>query len=151
MLYCKADSHSSKYVLECLYQLFTTMSLLSTRDSERLIWNCFVNNANMRGTTIPLDLDVEHSNNIVKQGIEHLGANLTEKAISRTCNAESPTTTIIERLDGVVKHLNKSGKHGEISTSKAVEVLIKRAVEVDIYSQVDCRSYKHFSSFAEIN
>ena len=147
MLYCKADSHSSKYALECLYQLFTTMSLLSTRDSERLIWNRFVNNANMRGTNIPLDLDVEHSNNVVKQGIKHLGPNLTEKSISRICNAESPTRTIIERLDGVIKRLNKSGKHAEISTSKDVEVLIKRAVEVDIFSQVDCRSYKHFSSF----
>jgi len=64
MLYCKADgSHSTKYALECRYQFFLVFSLLSPRDSERFIWNRSVNNACRKGTNIPLDLDVEHSNN----------------------------------------------------------------------------------------
>lgn len=147
MLYCKADSHSSKYALECLHQLFTTMALLSPRDSERFVWNRFVNNANMRGTNIPLDLDVEHSNNVVKQGIKNLGPNLTEKSISRICNAESATRTITEKLDAALQQLKKSGRHANVSTNKDVEVLIKRAVEADIFSQIDSRSYKHFSHF----
>ncbi len=40
MLYCKADgTHSTKYALECLYQLFLVYSLLTPRDSERFVWN----------------------------------------------------------------------------------------------------------------
>ena len=40
MLMCKAcGSHSKKYALECLYQLFLVKSLLAPRDSERFLWN----------------------------------------------------------------------------------------------------------------
>ena len=40
MLYCKADgTHSIKYALDCLYQLFLLNSLLTPRDSEHFVWN----------------------------------------------------------------------------------------------------------------
>ena len=90
MLYCKADqNHSTKYALECLYQFFLVYALLSPRGSERFIWNRSVNNACQKVSNIPLDLDVEHNNNYIKQGIKNLGPNVTEKAISRFSCAES--------------------------------------------------------------
>ena len=39
-------------------------------------------NHSVKGGNIPLDKDMEHSNNFVKQGIRNLGPNLTESAIS---------------------------------------------------------------------
>lgn len=87
MLYCKADDpHSTKYLLECLYQFFLVHSLLSPRGSERFTWNRFTNNHGKKGTKIPLDEATEHSDNYVKQAFKNLGPNLTEAAVSRICS-----------------------------------------------------------------
>lgn len=100
LLYCKADGcHSTKYALECLYQFFLIYALLSPRDSERFIWNRSVNNHDTIGTNIPLDLDVEHSNNFIKQAIKNLGPNVTEKAITRNSTSESATRAISDSID----------------------------------------------------
>ena len=63
LLFCKADGQASnKYALESLYQSFLVHSVLSPRESERLVWNLGVNNKGGRGNNIPSDLEVEHSN-----------------------------------------------------------------------------------------
>ena len=100
LLYCKADkSHSTKYALEFLYQLFLTEVLLSQRDREHFIWNRTVNNCGKKGKNIALGLHVEHSNNYVKQGIKNLGSNLNERSTNRICNAESGMWQIMENVD----------------------------------------------------
>ncbi len=145
MLYCKADgSHSTKYALECLYQFFLVHALLSPTDSERFVWNRSVNNSCHKGTNIPLDLDVEHSNNFVKQGIKNLGPNVTENAVSRISCAESATRAIVENLDENIRRLARSGRHGSSSEDKDLKELVKRAVEEDIFTQHEIRSYKEF-------
>ena len=83
-MYCRADTkHSTKYALECLYQFFLVYAVLSPRDGERFKWNRSVNNSGTVGKNIPLDLDVEHSNNYLKQAMKNLGPNLREKAVLR--------------------------------------------------------------------
>ena len=93
MFYCKADgTHSTKYALECLYQLFLVYALLTPRDSERFVWNRLINNHGKKGCNIPLDESTEHSNNFVKQCIRKLGPNISETAVSGLCKAESSIT-----------------------------------------------------------
>lgn len=148
MLYCKADDpHSTKYSLECLYQFFLAYSLLSPRDSERFIWNRFVNNQGKKGTNIPLDEATEHSNNFVKQSIKNLGPNLTEAAISRICKAESSTSSILENLDESLKRHAKSGKHSDPSKERDLHELIKRAEDMNVFEEEMGRSYNHFCDF----
>jgi hypothetical protein len=89
MLLCKADgSHSTKYALGCLYQLLLVNGVMSEKDAEVFIWNRSVNNHGGIKINIPLDLEVEHSNNYVKQGIRNFGANVTESAVTRISSAE---------------------------------------------------------------
>lgn len=148
MLYCKADqTHSTKYALECLYQFFLVYALLSPRDSERFMWNRSVNNACQKGSNIPLDLDVEHSNNFIKQGIKNLGPNVTEKAISRFSCAETTVTTILDNLDKSVQRIARSGKHARSSDDKDLQQLVKKGLEANIFTQHAQRSYKHFVDF----
>ena len=148
LLYCKADGcHSTKYALECLYQFFLIYALLSPRDSERFTWNRSVNNHNKKGTNIPLDLDVEHSNNFIKQAIKNLGPNVTENAISRISNSETATRTIIDRLDDAIIRVARSGKHGHSSDDTDLEELLKRALDVDIFTQQEERYYNHYRGF----
>lgn len=148
MLYCKADgSHSTKYALECLYQFFLVHALLSQRDSERFVWNRSVNNSGKKGTNIPLDEDTEHSNNFIKQGIRNLGPNVTENAVQRLSHAERPTASILANLDDSIKRLLRSGKHSTANLERDLNELVKRAVEFNIFTELEGRSYKQFCSF----
>ena len=129
MLYCKADGcHSPKYALECLYQFFLTHALLTPRDSTRFIWNRSVNNTFKIGNNIPLDLDVEHSNNFIKQAIKNLGPNITENAISRISNAESSTRAIISKVDDTIVRVARSGRHTQGSAERDLHELLKRRI-----------------------
>ena len=146
LLYCRADeSRSTKYALEILYQFFLVRALVSKRDKERFIRNRFVNNHGVKGGNIPLDEDMEHSNNFVKQGIRNLGPNLTESAISRVCKAENATRTILDKLDGSLNRQSHSGKHPEGSPDKDREELVNRAVDLDVFTETDGRHYQTFN------
>lgn len=149
MLYCREDGcHSSKYALECLYQFFLTKALLSKRDSERFKWNRSVNNFCKPGTNIPLDLDVEHSNNFLKQAIKNLGPNVSEKAVTRICNAESSTRTIMDSIDGSINRVCSSSSHGGGSVAKDVDKLVERLNEADVFTFHEAgRSYTQFCNF----
>jgi len=148
MLYCKSDgTHSTKYSLECLYQFFLVNALLSPRDAERFIWNRSVNNIGKKGTNIPLDEATEHSNNFIKQGIRNLGPNVTEKAVSRLLYSEMHTVKILGNLDETIKHMLRSGKHSEGSTNRDLHELVNRAVELNIFTEIQGRNYNHFKNF----
>ena len=148
VLYCKADgSSSTKYALECLYQFFQIYASLSPRDSERFIWNRFVNNSGKRGSNKPLDEDTEHSNNFIKHGIKNLGPNVTEKAVQRLSYFENSTSMIMGSLDDNIKRLLRSEKHSSASLEKDLHELVKRAIESKIFTKQEGRSYKEFRSF----
>lgn len=148
MLYCKADgSHSTKYALECLYEFFLIYVLLSSTDSERLTWNRTVNNTSKKGTDIPTDEDTEHRNNFIKQGIQNLGPNVTENAVSQLSYSGSPTTSTLRNLDETIKRMLWSGKHSAGSLERDLNELAKTAVEFDIFSEIEGRSYKQFNCF----
>ena len=148
MLYCKADgAQSSKHALECLYQFFLVYTLLSPRDSERFTWNRSVNNTGQKGTNIPLDEDTEHSNNFIKQGIKNLGPNLTEGAVQQVSHAEKSSRSILGKPDETIRRSAKSGRHTQGSTARDLDELVKRAVQFDIFSEIEGRTYKHFQDF----
>ena len=119
MLHCKADgTHSTKYALECLYQLFLVYALSTPRDSERFVWNRSVNNHGKKACNIPLDESTEHSNNFIKQCIRNLGPNITEAVVSRVCKAESTTRLMLQSLHESLQRISRSGSHSESSAKK---------------------------------
>ena len=99
-----------KYALECLYQLLLVNCDLSQRESEIFIWNRSVNNHGGAGRNIPLDLEVEHSNKYIKQGIHNLGVNVTESAVTRIAKAEKSARGIIDNVDRSLHRSIRSGK-----------------------------------------
>ena len=148
MLYCKADrTHSTKYALECLYQLFLVYALLTPRDSERFVWNRSVNNHGKKGCNIPLDESTEHSNNFVKQCIRNLGPNISETAVSRLCKAESSTRLILEKLDEGLQRFSRSGGHSETSEKKDLDELIKKVAGFQAFREIEGHKYVHFLDF----
>ena len=104
MLSCKANgSHSTKYALECLTQFFFVFALLLQRDSEQFVWNRSVNNSGKKAPNIPIDEDMEHESNAIKQGIRNIGPNVTENAVQRIYFARRPTASILSNLVNSIK------------------------------------------------
>lgn len=112
---------------------FQIFALLSPRDSERFIWNRFVNNSGKRGRNIPRDEDTEHSNNSIKQHTKNLGLNVTEKAVQRLSYSENSTSMTMGNLDDNIKRLLRSGKHSSASLEKDLHELVKGAIESKIF------------------
>ena len=111
MLLCKADdSHSTKYALESLYQQLLVNGALSKSEAHVFTWNRTVNNRGGLGSNIPFDLEVEHSNNYIKQGIVHLGVNVTESAVTRIAKAEKPAREVFGKIDKSLQRPVRSGK-----------------------------------------
>ena len=147
MLYCKADgSHSTKYALEYLYQFFLVHALLSERDSARFVWNRSVNNSGKKGTNIPLDEDTEHSNNFLKQGIRNLGQ-MSLRMLFRDYPMQKVQQHQKTNLDDSIKRLLRSGKYSTGSLERDLNELVKRAVEFNIFTELEGRTYKQVSSF----
>lgn len=146
LLYCKADKHSSKYALECLYQMFLINTILSPRDAHRYIWNRGVNNHGMLGKNIPLDLEVEHSNHYLKQAVKNLGPNVNPASISRICKSEKCTRTIINTLQESVKKGFKSGKHTNKNDDEDLKTIVDKLVEHHAFVKQNARTYHSFNN-----
>jgi hypothetical protein len=148
LLYCRADDQgSTKYALECLYQLFLVNSILSPRDSERFVWNRGVSTRGGLGNNIPADLEVEHSNKFIKASIKNLGPNITEKAVKRISQAENGVRSMSDNFDKSLKRVHGYGRRTSSSTEKDLEELVKRAQQIDVYSEEPGRRYEHFKYF----
>jgi len=148
LLYCKADNqHSFKYGLECLYQFFLVFAILSPRDRERFTWNRSINNGGGVGKNVALDLDVEHSNNYLKQAIKNLGPNLTENAVSRIGHAELGARTIMQSMDKNLEKISGSGKHSHSSAECDLSELVKRIGQLKVFDKEIGRRYIHYSNF----
>lgn len=101
-----------------------------------------MSNYGVKGGNIPFDEDMEHSNNLVKQGIRNVGPKLTESAISRVCKAENATCTILDKVDGSLNRQTHSGKHPEGSPDNDIEELVNRAFDLDVLTETDGQHYQ---------
>ena len=111
MLLCKADdSHTTKYTLESLYQQLLVYGVLSKCEGHVFTWNRTVNNRDGLGSNIPFDLELQHSNNYIKQRIVHLDVNVTESVVTRIAKAEKPARELFGKIDNSLQHPVRSGK-----------------------------------------
>jgi len=148
MLLCKSDDpHSTKYALESLYQLLLVNGALSEREAEIFTWNRSVNNHGGSGMNIPFDLEVEHSNNHIKQGINNLGLNVTENAVTRIARAEKPARTVFWNIDRSLKRSVRSGKHVATFPFKDLDEQVKKLVEKGVFRYQEGRLDRHFLHF----
>ena len=73
--YLRNDPGSTKYALEALTLIFQINALLSPKDVHRFVWNGFASNRNGYGNNIPLDLNMEFMNRLLKEVVRKLGPN----------------------------------------------------------------------------
>ena len=148
MLLFKADdSHSTKYALESLYQLLLVNGALGESKAHVFTWNRSVNNHGGFGLNIPFDLEVEHSNHYIKQGIAKLGVNVSESAVARIAKAEEAAREIFSRVDKNLQRAVCSGKHIARFPDKDMDDIVIGLVKKEVFKYQEGHLYKHFTHF----
>ena len=132
LLHFKEEKSTYKYALEALYLQFQIQSLLSPEQAFNLIHNRTVNNRGGPKRNVSLDLDLEHENNFLKQGIRNLGPNVHAGPMRRICCAQKVTKTVLRNYDYECQIIRKSGKHNSADYSKDLKTIIDLLVKESV-------------------
>ena len=150
LLYLQNEgSSATKYSLEALYLMCQVNALLSPQAAHRLIWNRSVKNKTGRGGNIPLDLQLEFYNRILKGALKNLGHNASKKSLDRICHAMGVTNQLLHNFDREAKIIKRSGKHVKQSTQGDLSKVVGELVSQKAMHLTPGRTYNCFSSMGQ--
>ncbi|XP_028518482.1 uncharacterized protein LOC114576306 [Exaiptasia diaphana] len=145
--YLRNDSASTKYALEALTLVFQVNALLSPRDVHRFVWNRFACNNAGYGHNIPLDLNMEFLNRILKEVVRKLGPNAKNpKTIDRYCRAVNVTKVVLDNFDREISLKKMSGKHVRASAIPDLHKVIAELVSQKAFTWTPNREYIHYKN-----
>lgn len=129
-------------VLRMLYSYNYTLSLCQT---HQLLYSRFVNTHGVPGRNIAGDLHMEHLNRSCKDAIRGLGANKTEKSITRIGKALGPLMSVMSNYDtSVVEKELKASRHKVASAEKDMKLIMNELMgRANVFEEVDGRKFKH--------
>ena len=123
MLIFKATQRKN-YSCEAFALLAQMNFILSPRLSQQLRWSRFINTRGGKGHNIPCDLHMEHLNRVLKDGIKGLGANKTEKAITRLGKCISSFDEILSSFDESLEVHHSADFHTVASLEKDITLVV---------------------------
>ena len=145
LLHFKADEGgSTKYALEALYFILQVTSVLSPRQAYRLLWNRSIKGSY---TNVPLDLDMEHDNRMVKEAVKKLGGNVNEKLVNRIVKAQALARRMLESFDRTSLIIKRSGRHTTKSDEKDFKKILAKLVDEGALTRKQNRCYTHYSNY----
>lgn len=134
---------SRKYALEGMYLITQIEAMLSPAEAHSIIWNRFHKRKESFGGNIPLDLMLEHYNNVMKSVIRLLGPNNTNhRAVDRYAKALTINKQLLDNFDLSCKTIVRSGKHTIASAEKDLHKIIKELVKTNALQHTKNRQYK---------
>ena len=92
-----ATGHS-KYALEAV-KLQLQLKSLPPRLVNQITWGRFINTHGGLGHNIPCDYHNEHINKLIKESINHMGANFSQKAMTKIARSVTYISNLSNRLD----------------------------------------------------
>lgn len=148
LLHFYADGGSStKYALEALFLQFQQQALLTPRQAYRQRWNRGVNNSGHKGKNVPLDLEVEHNNKILKESLRKMGSNITHNSVNRSARMLKMATETIDKVAKECNVMKRSGKHFVQSTKKDMGKIVQSLQQQKALEFSPGRSYTHYTNF----
>ena len=96
---------------------------------------------------MPIDLEVEHDNNSIKEGLRKLGPNLTRAAVTRTARMLPIARGVIYHVSKECNLMKRSGKHFVTTTKKDLQKLVRNLLQADALRETPGRHYKHYKQF----
>lgn len=141
-------SGRKNYAIEALTLLTQYHITLPPNLAEQVKWSRFINVHGKPGHNISCDLHLEHNNRLVQTSIGGLGANKSEKAITRVGRALGVLASAMHSFDEELNIAVPSGKHSEkkkdlVDIDEIVMLLLKSNV-------LDLSSKEKFASFPKL-
>ena len=117
---------------------------LPPRLAEQLKWSRFINTHGSAGHNISCDLHMEHLNKIAKVAVDGLGANKSEKAITRVGKAIGTMAGTLDNFDSVNNVPAVSGAHSRKSADKDLHKVVNQLVKSEVFNIKPGRKHKSF-------
>lgn len=143
------SSHGhTKYAYVTLLLLVRIYAILSESEATSLICNRFCNTVGKIGRNIPLDLRLEHLNNLLKACLKALGANVNESSAQRVAAALNGIEMIIASVDSDCESSRASKVRGGKDPAESVNQIVSDLINGDVFSKhPDRDGYKGFATF----
>ena len=128
------------YSLEALY-LLQQCQQLSDRHREQLIWGRTAKTIGRQRCNIACDLHMEHLNRCLKNGIRHIGANITGPAILRTGQSIGVINSICQLFESELNVTSESDKHSYPSFGRDFILILSTLEEFEVFTEKPERQY----------
>ena len=149
LLHFFSASGFNNYAIEMLTNIMQSQILLSKAEAHKCKWASTVNWSGGERKNVEIDLFQENRNKDMKAMIKAMGANKSEKAISRASKAAGGVKKIVEAYEKQVPLRRKSLSHHAHKSSATDEKMIMADLRsVRPFKQVDGR---RFESFGDIS
>ena len=136
--------------LEILYMLFQVYALLSPHSAHQLVWKRFIKTKRCSGGNIPLNLNLEFCNRVVKEAIKKLGPNASKRSIDQICHSMTTAKALMKNFDKDVKMYKRSGKHFPQSLNKDMQTFVNELLHQQALLKPPGRSYHFFYGFKDM-
>ena len=104
------------------------MALLSCSEAHRQLWKRSFNLRGGIGNNIPVDLMVEHNNNIVKELIANQGATVSFASTQLVSRASQGVEAVFDNPDMAIQVHRESGNYARIDKQKDVHLIANEAL-----------------------
>ncbi|XP_028410550.1 uncharacterized protein LOC114533248 [Dendronephthya gigantea] len=150
LLYLRTEGQSAaKYSLEGLYLMCQANALLSQQAAHRLIWNRSVKNKDGPGGNIPLDLQLEFFNRIMKAAVKNLGPNASKSSLNRISHSMGVTNVLMRQFEHELSVYRRSGKHITTSSNNDLRKVVKELLSERAFHVTPGRKYHHFKNMKQ--
>ena len=121
--------------------------LLSEREANQCIWAATTNWKGGSGKNIEIDLMQENQNLDQKNLIRAMGANQTEKSITRASKASGGIREIVDNFDEIANIRPKSGKHTHASSLKDENTILADLRDLRPFTPLPSRAHHHLRGY----
>ena len=118
--------------------------MLSPQQMDQLLYNRFINVNGIPGHNISADLEMEHLNREVKNGIVVLGSGKTEQAIIRLGKAIGTIAPILQQFDKINCVADHHSQHKAANMKKDLNIVIEHIKKCNIFITKIGRRYPSF-------
>ena len=134
----------NEFAIEMLVNILQTQVLLSEAEAYNCQWAVTVNWKGGVGHNIEIDLFQENMNSDMKKLIRSMGANKTEKAITRASKASAGVTNIVESFEKQVSIHRRSSTHMHKSSSDDERLILSDLRAIRPFEQEEGRMFESF-------
>ena len=147
LLHFKSVDSFNSYAIEMLTNITQNNMLLSQRLSNQCILAATASWKGGIGKNMEIDLLQENQNCDQKNLVRSMGANKTEKAITRASKASGGIREIVDNFDTISSVKPISTKHSHASSLKDEMIILHDLNDINPFTAISGRAHKSFKEF----